>query len=66
MLEEVIVYSRWVMMNGFPQKNKNDMKIMLTAFTEVAYVASGCAESCNMVLDWIKNTLKTLPKKNKF
>lgn len=36
---------------------------MLSTFTKVAGVASGCAESCNMVLDWIKNTLKTLPKK---
>ena len=36
---------------------------ILSAFTEVAGVASGCAESCNMVLDWIKNTLKTLPEK---
>lgn len=46
----------------FTEEQKRYEK-MLTAFTEVAGVASGCAESCNMVLNWIKNTLKTLPKK---
>ena len=51
-------YDVWISTEEQEQYEK-----LLSAFTEVAGVASKCAESCNMVLDWIKNTLKTLPKK---
>ncbi|KAH9681061.1 hypothetical protein KPL71_026797 [Citrus sinensis] len=54
-------FDRFVGVNHHEEQERYEK--ILSAFTEVAGVASGCAESCNMVLDWIKNTLKTLPEK---